>query len=80
MSLLPGTQKLITQVEQFLNARIAVGAMKACDVHTVARMVMGMVIYVAAPYVQEIEPLPSAAERREQARLLVDILFDGLRV
>jgi len=43
-------------------------------------MAMGMVIYLAAPYVQGIEPLPSADERREQARLLVTILFQGLRI
>lgn len=78
--LLPGAQKLVLQVEDYLQARIAVGAMRHCDVHTVARMVMGMVIYLAMPYVQGIEPIPSAEQRRQQAELLVSVLFDGLRV
>lgn len=77
--MLPGTAALMEQVESFLSARVAAGAMRPCNVHAVARMAMGMVIYVAAPYVQGIEPLPSAEERHEQAHLLVTILFDGLR-
>lgn len=78
--MLPGTAALMEQVEWFLAARVAAGAMRPCDVRAVARMAMGMVIYLAAPYVQGIEPLPSADERREQARLLVTILFQGLRI
>jgi hypothetical protein len=78
--LLPGAQKLTARVEEFLKARIAAGAMRPCDVHLVARMVTGMVIYVAVPYIQELEPMPSAAQRRQMAELMVSILFDGLRV
>lgn len=77
--LLPGAQKLTARVEEFLRARIAAGAMRPCDVHLVARMVLGMVIYVAMPYIQELEPVPSAEQRREQAELMVTLLFDGLR-
>jgi AcrR family transcriptional regulator len=76
--LLPGAQGLIARVEEFLKARIAAGAMRPCDVHLVARMVMGMVIYVAVPYIQELEPIPSAEQRREQAQRMASILFDGL--
>jgi AcrR family transcriptional regulator len=78
--LLPGAQKLTAHVEEFLQARVAAGAMRPCDVHLVARMILGMVIYVAVPYIQELEPMPSAEERRQQAELMVSILFDGLRV
>jgi hypothetical protein len=77
--LLPGAQRLTARVEEFLQARIAAGAMRPCDVHLVARMVMGMVIYVAVPYIQEAEPMPSAEQRRQQAELMVSILFDGLQ-
>lgn len=77
--LLPGAQKLTARVEEFLKARIAAGAMRSCDVHMVARMVTGMVIYVMVPYIQELEPMPSAEQRRELAELMVSILFDGLR-
>jgi AcrR family transcriptional regulator len=78
--LLPGAQKLMARVEEFLQARIAAGAMRPCDVHLVARMVTGMVIYVTVPYIQELEPVPSAEQRRQQAELMVSVLFDGLRV
>lgn len=77
--MLPGAQKLTAQVEEFLRARVAVGAMRPSDVHLVARMILGMVIYVAMPYIQELEPIPSADQRQQQARLMVSILFDGLR-
>jgi len=78
--LLPGMQKLADRVEQFLQARVAAGAMRPCDVHLVARMVTGMVIYAAMPYIQELEPMPSPEQRHQQAELMVSILFDGLRV
>jgi len=78
--LLPGAEKLTARVEDLLRARVAAGAMRPCDVHLVARMVMGMVIYVAVPYIQEVEPMPSPEQRRQQAELMVSILFDGLRV
>jgi AcrR family transcriptional regulator len=78
--LLPGAQKLTARVEEFLRARVAAGAMRPCDVHLVARMVTGMVIYVTVPYIQEVEPMPSAKQRRQQAELMASILFDGLRV
>ena len=77
--LLPGAQKLTAHVEEFLQVRIAAGAMRPCDVHLVARMILGMVIYVAVPYIQELEPMPPAEERRQQAELIVSVLFDGLR-
>jgi hypothetical protein len=43
-------------------------------------MVTGMVIYVTVPYIQEVEPMPSAEKRRQMAELMASILFDGLRV
>jgi AcrR family transcriptional regulator len=78
--LLPGAQKLTARVEEFLKARVAAGAMRPCDVHLVARMVTGMVIYVTVPYIQELEPMPPVEQRRQLAKLMVSILFDGLRV
>ncbi len=77
--LVPGVHRLVARVEDYLRVRVAAGALRACDVHTVARMVMGMVIYLAMPYVQGIEPIPSAEQRRNQAELLVSVLLDGLR-
>lgn len=77
--LLPGAKTLTARVAEFLKARVAAGAMRPCDVHLVARMVMGMVIYVTLPYIQEVEPIPSAEQQRQQAELMVSILFDGLR-
>lgn len=77
---LPGAQKIIAQIEDYLKARIAAGVIRPCDVRDVARMVMGMVIYLAIPYVQELEPMPSPERRRQQAELLVNVLFHGLRV
>ncbi|MGC8787371.1 MAG: TetR/AcrR family transcriptional regulator [Anaerolineae bacterium] len=77
--LLPGAKTLITQVEDYLKARMAVGAIRACDAHIVARMVMGMVIYLAVPYIQGVEPMPSPEQRHQQAELLVSILLQGLK-
>lgn len=77
--MLPGAHKLVARVEEFLQDRVEAGAIRPCDVHSVARMVMGMVIYLAAPYVQGIEPLPTPEQRRQQAQLLVSILVDGLK-
>ena len=78
--LIPGAHTLIEMIESYLKARISAGVVRPCDVHVVARMVMGMVVYVAMPYLQDIEPFPSPQERRQQAELLVSVLLDGLRV
>lgn len=77
--LLPGAKALIAQVEDYLKARMAAGAIRVCDAHIVARMVMGMVIYLAVPYIQGVEPMPSAEQRHQQAELLVSILLQGLK-
>jgi len=77
--LIPGAHDLIARVEDYLRICIAAGAIRSCDVQAVARMVMGMVVYLSMPYVRDLEPAPSAEERRRQAELLVSILFDGLR-
>lgn len=77
--LLPGVKTLIAQVEDYLRARMAAGVIRACDAHIVARMVMGMVIYLAVPYIQGVEPMPSPEQRRQQAELLVSILLQGLK-
>lgn len=78
--LLPGAKVLIAQVEDYLRAQMAAGAIRACDAHIVARMIMGMVIYLAVPYIQGIEPMPSPEQRHQQAELLVSILLQGLKV
>lgn len=77
--LLPGIKTLVGQVEDYLRARMAVGAIRVCDARVVARMVMGMVIYLAVPYIQGVEPIPSPEQRHQQAELLVSILLHGLR-
>jgi AcrR family transcriptional regulator len=77
--LIPGAQVLIGKIEAYLQARINAGVIRDCDVHVVARMVMGMVVYVAMPYLQDIEPFPLPEERHRQAELLVGVLLDGLR-
>jgi AcrR family transcriptional regulator len=77
--LLPGAQSLVSRVEDYLRARMAAGAVRPCDAHAVARMVMGMVIYLAVPYLQGVEPVPSAEQRHELAELLASLLFDGLK-
>jgi len=77
--LIPGAHDLISRIEAYLKARIVAGAMRPCDVQAVARMVMGMVIYLTLPHVRGLEPTPSAEERHKQAELLVSVLFDGLR-
>nr|MBC7244769.1 helix-turn-helix transcriptional regulator [Chloroflexota bacterium] len=78
--LLPGARGLIAEVENYLQARMAAGAIRICDVHIVARMVMGMVIYLTMPYIQGIEPMPSPEQRHQQAELLVSVLLQGLKV
>jgi AcrR family transcriptional regulator len=77
--LLPGMKTLIQQVEDYLRARMATGAIRTCDARIVARMVMGMVIYLAVPYIQGVEPMPSPEQRHQQAELLVSILLQGLK-
>jgi len=78
--LIPGAHRLIARVEECLEEQVSAGVIRPCDVHTVARMVMGMVVYVTMPYLQGIEPMPSAEQRCGKAELLVGVLFDGLRV
>jgi AcrR family transcriptional regulator len=76
--LLPGAERLLGRVEAFLRTSVQSGAIPPCDVHLAARMTVGMVLYTALPYVQEIEPMPSPIQRRRQAQAMVGILFDGL--
>jgi len=76
--LVPGAGEWIARVSEFLQRRAAEGKIRECDASVVARMVMGMVIYVVMPYLQGIEPLPSTDEQRRHADLLVTVLFDGL--
>lgn len=78
--LIPGSQKLIARIESRLQAGIDQGRMRAHDTRTVARMVVGMVVFLAVPYLRGLEAIPSAEERCKQAELLVGVLFDGLQV
>jgi AcrR family transcriptional regulator len=78
--LIPGAHRWIARVQEYLEDRIAAGMVRPCDVQIVARMVMGMVAYVAMPYLQGLEPLPSADRRRQQSQLVVSVLMEGLRV
>jgi AcrR family transcriptional regulator len=77
--LIPGMSDLVLRVAAYLQGRMAAGTIRSCDVQVVARMVVGMIVYLAIPYVRGMEPVPSAIERRGQAELLVNILIDGLR-
>lgn len=78
--LIPGAHNWIARVAEYLEGRAAAGSIRPCDVQTVARMVMGMIVYVAMPYLQGLEPMPSTEERQRQAELLASVLFDGLAV
>lgn len=77
--LIPGMSDLVSRVAAYLHGRMAVGSIRSCDVQVVARMVVGMIVYLAVPYVRGAEAVPSATERHHQAELLVSILMDGLR-
>lgn len=77
--LIPGMSDLVFRVGAYLQGRTAAGSIRSCDVQVVARMVVGMIVYLAIPYVRGMEPVPPAAERHRQAELLVSILTDGLR-
>ncbi|MBM4429151.1 MAG: TetR/AcrR family transcriptional regulator [Chloroflexi bacterium] len=77
--LIPGMSDLVSRVVAYLQGRMAAGSIRSCDVQVVARMIVGMIVYLAMPYVRGTEPVPSGAERRQQAELLVSILMDGLR-
>ncbi len=77
--LIPGAHDWIKRVASYLEQRMASGEICSCDAETVARMVMGMVVYLVMPHLQGLEPAPTAAARKEQARLLVSVLFDGLQ-
>lgn len=78
--LIPGSQELIARVESRLQAGIRQGTMRAHDTHAVARMVVGMVVFLAVPYLRGLEAIPSAEERYAQAELLVSVLLDGLQI
>jgi len=78
--LIPGAQDLILVVEQYLQAGISAGRLRPCDIHAVARMLMGMVVFIALPHLRGLEPAPSATERRRQAELLTTVFLYGLRV
>jgi AcrR family transcriptional regulator len=77
--LIPGAHRWMARLAEYLESRIAAGLMRPCDVQTTARAVMGMVFYVAMPYLQGMEPKPSVERRRQQAELLGTVLLDGLR-
>jgi len=78
--LIPGSQELIARVEGHLQAGIRLGTMRAHDTRAVARMVVGMVVFLALPYLRGLEAIPSAEERYAQAELLVSVLLDGLQI
>jgi len=78
--LIPGMSDLVLRVAAYLEGRMAAGTIRSCDVQVVARMIVGMMVYLAIPYVRGTEPVPPATERHSQAKLLVSILIDGLRV
>ena len=76
--LIPGGQNLIRLVELRLEEAIDEGIVRPCDVQVVARMVMGMVVFLAMPYLRGSEPTPSVEIRAGHAELLVSVLLHGL--
>jgi AcrR family transcriptional regulator len=76
--LVPGSFEVIRAAEVYLEAGIVAGRLRPCDTQAVARMMAGMVIFVAMPYLRGPEPIPSEGIRREQAALIAAVLLDGL--
>jgi AcrR family transcriptional regulator len=78
--LVPGSFEVIRAAEAYLKAGIVAGRLRPCDTQAVARMMAGMVIFVAMPYLRGPEPIPAEGMRRQQAELIAGVLLDGLLV
>ena len=76
--LVPGSFEVIRAAEAYLTAGIVARRLRACDTQAVARMMAGMVIFTAMPYLRGPEPIPSDSLRRQQAALIAGVLLDGL--
>jgi len=78
--LVPGSFEVIRAAEAYLEVGIEAGRLRPCDTHAVARMMAGMVIFLAMPYLRGPEPIPAESMRGQQAALIADVLLDGLGV
>ncbi len=76
--LVPGLQGLIGVVEGHIRLGIHAGRLRPCDAAAAARMVAGMVIFLAMPYLRGMEALPSSQVRQQQAELVATVFLDGL--
>lgn len=77
--LIPGSHDLISAVKRYLDLGIATGRLWPCDTEAAARMLMGMVIFLAIPYVRGVEPVPPPETLHAQADMLAHVLIDGLK-
>ncbi len=77
--LIPGSQQLTAQVQRLLATAAEQGRLKAHDSELVARMVVGMVVFLALPHLRRLSPAPTAEERHAQAELVASVLLTGLQ-
>lgn len=77
--LIPGSRLLMQAMAAHLQIGMADGTLRTLDIEPLVRMITGMVIFLAMPYVRGVEPVPSPEQCRAQAELLADVLLDGLR-
>jgi AcrR family transcriptional regulator len=77
--LIPGSHDLISAVKRYLDLGIASGRLWPCDTEAAARMLMGMVIFLAIPYMRGVEPVPPPETLHAQADMLAHVLIDGLK-
>jgi len=78
--LIPGSQQLIAHVQRLLSTAAEQGKLKAHDSELVARMVAGMVVFLALPHLRCLSPAPTVQEQEAQAELVASVLLGGLQL
>jgi AcrR family transcriptional regulator len=78
--LIPGSRLLMVAVQAHLQTGMQEGTLRPLDSEAVAHMILGMVTFLALPYVRGVEAVPSAQQRHVQAELLATVLLDGLKL
>jgi len=76
--LIPGSQQLVAKVERLLATGVEQGRLRPHDTDLVAKMVVGMVVFLALPFLRRQAPLPSAHEMKAQGKLVAGVLLTGL--
>ena len=73
-------RRVFQALRTFIADRIASGAFRPIDPAMGARLAMGMFGGVIMPVLRGVEPVPAPEDRHAVAKVMVDLLLDGVRV